>query len=69
MLIVLFTIGKIKEIVALCGLGVGWELGKLNSPQRLNEELCSYYVGQCLAQSKCSIKEKFQFNVIIVIMP
>lgn len=35
MLIVLFIIGKIKAIMVVCGLGVGWTLGKLKRPQRV----------------------------------
>ena len=35
MLIVLLIIGKIKAIVAVCGLWVGWTLGKPKSPQRV----------------------------------
>lgn len=62
MFIALFVTVKIKERVVLRGLRVGWELGNLQSFQRvvpeIDEMLCSPCVGQCLALSKCSIKER-----------
>lgn len=69
---VLFGIGKIKERLVLHGRGVEWELENLKSlrklSHRLNEILHGPCVGQWLAESKCSIKDRFGSNIIIVIM-